>query len=207
MSYYKPMKSQLVVIHGGMVYPTKDAYLRALKEDPVDIEYFQQRLKWKDRLEEDLGDTFEILRPEMPSPGNAQYTEWCIWFERMIPFLRDGVILIGHSLGGVFLARYLNENDISVKVKATILVAAPFNDESIEPLGEFRITGSLEKFEAQGGQIHLWFSKDDPIVVFDECERYTKAIPSAQVRTFTDRGHFNLESFPEFSALVRSLIL
>jgi len=197
------MKPQLVIIHGGMVYPTEEAYLHALQTDPVDSEYFKRRRKWKDVVEDELKEEYEILRPEMPSPRNAKYGEWCIWFERMIPFIHDGAILVGHSLGGVFLARYLNEHDVPVKIKATILIAAPYNDETHEPLGDFCIREPLQKFEKQGGEIHLWFSVDDPVVAFSECDRYKKALPSAQVRTFTDHGHFSLETFPEIVSFVR----
>jgi uncharacterized protein len=199
------MKPQLVVIHGGMVYETHDAYLRALREDPVDIGYFQQVRKWKDRIEEDLGGTFDILRPKMPSPGNARYSEWCIWFERMIPFLRDGVILIGHSLGGIFLARYLSEHTLPVKIKATLLLAAPFDDATHEALGDFCITGSLAKFESQGGEVHVWNSSDDGVVAIAEQDKYAKALPTAHIRTFTDRGHFSLETFPEIVEFLKGL--
>ena len=199
------MKPQLVVIHGGMVYPSQESYLHALKTDPVDIGYFQRTRKWKDRLEDDLGDVFEILRPEMPSSGNAKYDEWCIWFERMIPFLRDGVIFVGHSLGGVFLARYLNEHDVPAKIKATLLLAAPYDDESVEPLGDFCIRTPLEKLSAQGGEIHIWNSADDPVVAIDEQEKYAKALPTAHIRTFTDRGHFSLETFPEIVEFLKGL--
>ncbi len=199
------MKPQLVVIHGGMVYPTHEAYIHALKTDPVDLGYFQRHKKWKDTLEEELKDVYEILRPEMPSPRNAQYSEWVIWFERMIPFLRDGVILVGHSLGGVFLARYLNEHDMPAQIKATLLLAAPYDDESVEPLGEFCIRTPLEKLSLQGGEIHVWNSSDDPVVVIGEQEKYAKALPSAHIRTFTDRGHFSLETFPEMVEFLKNI--
>jgi predicted alpha/beta hydrolase family esterase len=199
------MKPQIVVIHGGMVYDSRDAYLHALREDPVDATSFQRREKWKDALQRELEADFEVFRPEMPSPGNAMYEEWSIWFSRLVPFLRDGVILVGHSLGGIFLARYLDEHDLPVKVKATVLIAAPFDDESNESLGEFRITSTLEKFARQGGGIHLLASADDPVVPFAELKKYTSLLPSAQVHPFEDRGHFSLVVFPELSGLIRGL--
>ena len=48
---------------------------------------------------------------------NARYEEWKIWFERMIPFLNDNVILVGHSLGGIFFVKYLSENLLPIKSK------------------------------------------------------------------------------------------
>jgi predicted alpha/beta hydrolase family esterase len=200
------MKPQLVILHGGMVYESHEKYLEALRMMPVDASYFVRHKKWKDWIDEQLREAYEIFRPEMPQPRNAQYEEWSIWFERMIPFLRDGVVLVGHSLGGIFLAKYLSQHDLPMNIKATVLVAAPFNDESIESLGSFCIQGSLERFAKQGGAIHLWFSTDDPVVSFEEYHRYKHALPSAQEKTFTDRGHFSLETFPELESFLRSLI-
>lgn len=199
------MKPQIVIIHGGMVYGSRDAYLHALREDPVDATSFQRTEKWKDAMQKEFASDFEIFRPEMPSPGNATYEEWSIWFSRLVPFLRDGVILIGHSLGGVFLARYMNDHDLPIRVKASILVAAPFDDESHESLGDFRIVGTLERFSRQGGEIHLLASTDDPVVPFGELAKYTSLLPSATVHTFEDKGHFSLVVFPELSKLVREL--
>lgn len=84
----------------------------------------------------------------MPNGNNAQYIEWKIWFERLLPFLNDGVILIGHSLGGIFLAKYLSENNFSIKVRAAILIAAPFDALGMkESLSQFKLLSPLENFK------------------------------------------------------------
>ncbi len=62
----------------------------------------------------------------MPNKTNAQFEEWKIWFEKFIPFLNDGVILVGHSLGGVFLAKYLSENKFPKKIGGVFLVSAVY---------------------------------------------------------------------------------
>jgi len=142
----------------------------------------------------------------MPNKTNARYKEWKLWFERVIPFIKKDVILIGHSLGGIFLAKYLSENTFPVKIKATILVAAPFDDEdSGESLSDFKLPPSLKKFSEQSGKIYLIQSKDDPVVLFGELEKYKQALPEAKTLTFKDREHFNQEAFPELIQLIRTL--
>lgn len=199
------MKPQVVIVHGGNIFPSHEAYMTSLREEPVDLGYFVRVKKWKDTIQDVLEERLEVLRPEMPSPRNAKYEEWCIWFERMIPFLRDGVILVGHSLGGIFLARYLSEHVLPVMIRATILIAPPFGDETLESLGDFRISLPLTRFEEQGGDIHLWASEDDPVVPIGEIKKYVIALPHAHARIFTDRGHFNQETLPELEELLTEL--
>ena len=141
----------------------------------------------------------------MPNATNARYAEWKIWFDKIVPLLDEEVIFIGHSLGGIFLAKYFSENDYPKKVKATMLVAPPFNTPTEHPLVDFNIETNLGKFEEQGGKIFLYHSKDDEVVPFSNCERYQKELPEAQYNIFEDRQHFNQNEFPEIVEDIRSL--
>ena len=49
------------------------------------------------------------------------------------------MILIGHSLGVIFLVKYLSENNFRVKTNKLILLALPYDDESIEDLTNFKV--------------------------------------------------------------------
>jgi len=200
------MKQQIIVIHGGTTFETYKNYLSFLKNREIKLDRLKSNKDWKDNLQEKLGENFEVLSPRMPNGTNARYKEWKIWFERIIPFFGKNVILIGHSLGGIFLAKYLSENHISKKIKATILVAAPFDDsDRRESLASFRLPKSLEKFAEQGGIIYLVQSKDDPSVPFEQLEKYKQALPSAKTMIFDNREHFNQETFPEIIQLIKQL--
>jgi len=193
------MKKQVVVIHGGDTFETYEAYLDFLKGFKIDVGRAQTK-GWKETLGERLGDEYEVIRPSMPSKLNAKYTEWEMWFEKYVPYLRDGVILVGHSLGGIFLAKYLSQKALPVKVAGTFLVAAPFDagDRSASySLGDFALPQLLKNVMSNGGKVVLMHSEDDPIVPFADLEKYKKALPDAVTITFKDRGHFIGEEFPE----------
>ena len=99
---------QIFLVHGGMTFKSKKDYLDYLKTRDISI---SKKIKWYDTyLEENLGNNYKIIRPRMPLQDNARYEEWKIHFERHIPYLKDNIILIGSSLGGIFLAKYLSEN-------------------------------------------------------------------------------------------------
>src|SRR4030043_1684983 len=103
------MKQQVVIIHGGTSFDTYEDYLSFLKNQEISLEKLKVRNDWKYNLQEKLGENFEILMPQMPNKTNAHYKEWKIWLERIIPLFNENIILIGQSLGGIFLAKYLSE--------------------------------------------------------------------------------------------------
>lgn len=200
------MKQQVMAIHGGTSFETYNEYLAFIKTRELTLEKLQQCEDWKIALPRELGHGFEVLLPKMPNGTNAKYAEWRLWFERCADFLHDDVILIGHSLGGIFLAKYLAENVFPKTVKATLLVAAPFDDtDTVESLTDFALPASLEKLAGQGGIIYLMHSTDDPVVPFAQAAKYQDALPQAQLVTFADRGHFNQDQFPELITLLQSL--
>jgi predicted alpha/beta hydrolase family esterase len=113
----------------------------------------------------------------------------------MFPYLQKEVILVGHSLGGMFLAKYLAENDFPKKILQLHLVAPPHNQT--EDVNSFLLPPSLANLQRQSANNYLYFSRDDEIVPFSELAEYRKQLPSAQVFEFGDRGHFRQEHFPE----------
>lgn len=199
------MKKQIVVIHGGNTFDTYEEYLDHLKNYELNFD----RLKaegWKETIDEKLGEGFEVISPEMPNSANAKYSEWKIIFDKLILFLEDTFVFIGHSLGGLFLAKYLSENSFSKKILATYLIAAPYDDkDSEDSLGDFVLPATLEKLEKQGGRIFVYHSEDDPIVPFIDIEKYTKALPKAEKNIFKTKGHFMQEEFPELIESIQHL--
>ncbi|MEK7669458.1 MAG: alpha/beta fold hydrolase [Patescibacteria group bacterium] len=136
----------------------------------------------------------------------AKYAEWKILFDKIVPLLDEEVIFVGHSLGGIFLAKYLSEESCSKKVKAVFLVSAPFNTGSEWDRNvDFILPEDMSELSNQVEDIFLYHSKDDPIVPFSDCLNYKKALPRAQVKVFEDRQHFNQENFPEILEDIKNL--
>lgn len=198
------MKKQVVVIHGGNTFDTYEEYISFLKDSKVDLESLRQK-RWKSSLQNELGGDFDVIAPKMPNNSNAKYSEWKLWFNKYVPLLNDEVVLLGHSLGGIFLSKYLSENKFPKKIKGVFLVSAPYDYEAEYTLGDFKLGKSLKKFEEQAGKIYLYYSKDDPLVPFSDFEKYRKDLPDAHVEIFEDRGHFNQEKLPEIVRDIRKV--
>ncbi len=199
------MKQQVFVIHGGNTFDTYEEYIEHLKAKNVSLEDLKYA-DWKQSLQKTLGENYDVLLPRMPSGNNAKYLEWKIYFEKFIPLLDDNVIFIGHSLGGIFLAKYLSEQKYPHKIKAVFLVAAPYDTAHQHPLSDFVIFENLENFQNQVAHIFLYHSTDDHVVPFADFERYTQSLPSAQKRILTERNHVNQEKFPELITDIQSLM-
>ncbi len=195
------MKKQIVFIHGGNAYTKYEDYIHDLQTIPTDDPLMEVvRKRWQPTLREALAETHEVYYPAMPSSKNAKYEEWKMWFERYHAFLRDGVVLMGHSLGGYFLAKYLSENTMPVRVHALYLLAAPFENDDFggEDGGDFAFDpANLPQLAARIPNIYILHSHDDQVVPYTHALKYAAALPGATSISFEDKGHFIGETFSE----------
>src|SRR3990167_10876338 len=118
-------KLQILMIHGGMTFKNTKDYLHWLRTRKVSI---LKRPYWEADVEKRLGKKFEIIRPRMPLQDNAKYRYLKILFGRYVALLRKNSILVGSSLGGIFLAKYLSEHTLPKKALSVFLVCAPFDN-------------------------------------------------------------------------------
>lgn len=190
------MKNSLVIIHGGTTFDTYEEYWKYLEFCELTLEKLNRK-DWKDNLVNNMPD-FEVIYPKMPNSKNARYPEWKLWFEKIFHLLTDEVVLVGHSLGGIFLAKYLSENDFPKRISQLHLVAAPYDTEVItDSLADFALNGSVEKVSEKVSNIFLYQSKDDTAVAYEDVLKYKRDLPYAELIDFENRGHFTQEEFPE----------
>lgn len=200
------MQQQIVVIHGGNTYDTYEEYLEYLKNYVIDDISQIRKKDWKVGLEDKLGGNYSVLMPTMPNNKNAKYLEWEIWFNKIIPFIQDGVILVGHSLGATFLFKYLSEQVLDKKVKATVFIAGVYDDSVFEEsLGDFKKPDSFKGFIDQAGKVSVFHSKDDQVVPFSQTQILREMIGEYDLHEFNERGHFNQEEFPELAEKIKEL--
>lgn len=193
------------MIHGGMTFKSQKDYISYLKNREISIE---EKVRWSDAyLKKKLGKDFEIIRPRMPLHDNAKYEEWKIHFERHFPQLRNNIILIGVSLGGIFLAKYLSENKFPKKIVSTYLICPPFdNTLTGEDLaGGFRLRSDLTLLEKNSNKLHLLFSKDDMVVPVSHAEKYRNKLKHADIIIYESKnGHFKISEFPEIVKMIKN---
>ncbi len=196
-------KKQIFFVHGGEAFKNYTDYLDYLKNRPVSLEKYQS---WRNEyLTQKLG-SFDIISPQMPGKENAKYLEWKINFERYLPYLKNNLTLIGNSLGGVFLAKYLSENKFPKKIKTLILVAPPYSNKLSGEYfaGGFKLKKDLSLITKNCQQVVLFFSEDDQVVPLDHAASYATNLPTAKLFVLKNKnGHFRVSKFPEIVKLIK----
>lgn len=197
-------KTQIFIIHGGMTFKSRGDYLQFLKTKDISIE---EKVRWTDEyLKKKLGGVFDIIKPRMPLSDNAKYEEWKIYFEKFFPYLQNNIILIGNSLGGIFLAKYLSENKFPKKILSTYLICPPY-DNSLpgeDLVGGFKLGSDLSLLEKNSKNLYLMFSADDETVPLAHAEKYNKKLKKAKIIIYESKnGHFKISEFPEIVKMIK----
>jgi len=176
-----------VIIHG---MPSKEEYLNPENLSPSHNHWFPW-LQHQLLLNGILAQT-----PEMPEPYDAKYQDWEAVFEQFQ--LSEETILVGHSLGGGFLVRWLSEHDVKV---GRVVLVAPWLDPNKE-LPEFFDFSIDPALASRTKDLTVFISADDDKEELDSAARLEKEIDGLTVKRFKDKGHFILEhmgteEFPE----------
>ncbi|MET8351664.1 alpha/beta fold hydrolase [Micromonospora sp. NPDC005206] len=79
-----------------------------------------------DSLRRELGDGYEVRYPRMPDEDDPSYATWSAAIRREIAALDGGAVVAGHSVGGTILINALAERPPERKLRAIVLIAAPF---------------------------------------------------------------------------------
>lgn len=197
-------QTHVLIIHGGMTFRNRKDYLHYLKTKKVSIE---PRINWAgDYLEKKLGPKFKVIRPRMPQRDDAKYSDWKIFFERYLPLLKGKFILIGNSLGGIFLAKYLSEHKLAKKAHAVYMVCTPFDDTvpTEDLVGGFKLKSKIVQLENNATHVRMLFSKDDEVVPVSHAKKYATKLDKTEIYIFDGKnGHFNVPTFPEIVKMIK----
>lgn len=196
---------QVIAIHGGTTFARYEDFLKSLSTKKLIVERFTYKPIWKELLQENLGPEYQVLLPSMPNKQNAKYSEWKIWFDHFSEIAEDDCIIIGHSMGAIFLAKYLSENKFPRKIKATIMIAGPYDDETGEDLTDFKLEGISELFKSQAGRTVFFFGHDDVVTPESEIKKYQADLPSAEFNIMSAPDHFMRVEFPELLNTIKQL--
>jgi predicted alpha/beta hydrolase family esterase len=140
-------------------------------------------------LRQSLGSAFRVTCPAMPAPTKPSYERWQLELERLLPGDKSPPILVGHSLGGSVLLKYLSEHKPKVPAAGLFIVAAPYWGSAGWKVEEFVLRESFARSLPNSLKVYLYQSRDDEAVDIEHLSRYSKAIPQATVRILDGGGH------------------
>ena len=135
-----------------------------------------------------LGPGYDLRSPLMPDPENPRYAPWKDRLAGELAAIRGDVLLIGHSLGGTVLAKYLAEERGADAIAGLFLVAAPYFGAPGWEHAEFMLDGAAPALAAVP-RVRLYYTRDDTVVSLDHMALYGRRFPQASARELDGYGH------------------
>ena len=163
------MVKQVLFIHGG----GEGAY--------------EEDMKLVASLQEALRTGYEVRCPKMPNVDSPE-----VWTDRVakeLDTLDHEVLLVGHSVGGSILLKYLSEKKIEKSVTGVFLIAPPYFGSKGWDVDEDVLQKDFASKLPKESSIFLYHSRDDEVVPFEHLALYAEELPQANIREFDDRGH------------------
>lgn len=152
----------------------------------------------------ELGNEYEIHHPLMPDPENPRYHAWKTKLGTKLSSLRNEVILIGHSLGGSVILKFLSEEKYSNSIKGLFLISTPYWKKKNWEIDEYVLDKDFAKKLTGLPHLFLYHSKEDEWVPFSHMQSYAKKLPNAVVRVLEGQEHEFSYGFPQLIEDIRS---
>jgi uncharacterized protein len=155
-------------------------------------------------LQKELGSAYDVRYPRMPLEEDAGYLDWKAQIAIELANLEDEVILVGHSVGGSILLRFLSEEQVAISIIGLFLIAMPYfgGDEGWN-YEEFTLPQDFPEKLSRIPRIFLYHSRDDEVVPFKHLAVYAAKLPQAIVREFDGRGHQFRNDMAEIASDIR----
>jgi hypothetical protein len=157
-----------------------------------------------DTLRRGLGNGYEVRYPRMPDEADPSYARWSVAIRREIAVLEDGVV-VGHSVGGTILIQALAERQPERKLRAIVLIAAPFVGADGWPGTEFELPPDLGARLPREVPVHLFHGLKDQTAPPSHADLYARAIPQAQLHLLPGRDHQLDNDLTEVAKTIRHL--
>ncbi|MES2622943.1 MAG: alpha/beta hydrolase [Patescibacteria group bacterium] len=146
--------------------------------------------KLADNLQELLGPSYTVIYPKMPHEEAPDFEPWKTAIQEELNAVKnEEIILVGHSLGGSVLVKFLSENKIDTTLSGVFIISAPFwggdtdwQAEVFTPSADFPTMLPTVPF-------YFYQAKDDEIVPFAHLEMYKNKLPNSTVREIKTGGH------------------
>ncbi len=168
------MNTSIFIFHGTEGYPDENWF-----------PWLKQELEQKG---------YKVFVPQFPSPPvvPAKIAEWFDVLKNYEQNIDENSILIGHSLGGIFLLRKLEK--LAHPIKAAFFVGTPIGVRPIlnyDRDSAFSGFGfSWEEIKKKAQNFVVFQSDDDPYVSLDNGKELAKNL-GVELSFVPNAGHFN----------------
>ncbi len=156
-------------------------------------------------LRNKFDDEFQIYDPIIEEPDAPANQMWKGMFNREFPKLTNPVFLIGHSLGGSILLKYLSEETCKLQIAGLFLVAPPYWGKQGWEAEDFALRHDFSITLPAIPEIHLYHCLNDHVVPVDHADFYQKLIPTASIHKLNGNDHAFADGLPLLVEHIKSL--
>lgn len=165
--------------------------------------YAEDRLL-AESLQRELGADYEVQCPQMPDEENSPYPEWRAEIDSRLAAMKGAVALVGHSVGGSVLLKYLCERRPTTPIAGLFVIAAPYWGASeFWSWDEGALPADAATRLAGDWPLIFYQSRDDEIVPFAHLALYAAKLPRATIRELDGRGHQFKNDLSEVAADIK----
>ncbi len=160
---------------------------------------------WLKKELENLG--CRVFVPEFPTPEGQSLENWRKVFERYKKFISEDSIVIGHSLGPVFILSVLE--DIDRPIKAAFFVsgfASEIGNPDFDSINRtFYRHFDWRRIRKNCGKFEVFHSDNDPYVPMEKAEELAGKL-GTDLTIVKNAGHFNEKSgYRRFELLLEKI--
>lgn len=152
---------------------------------------------------------YEVTVPAFPNPDKPLLQPWLEEFEKYKDKINEDTILIGHSLGGMFLLRILER--LNQPIKAAIIVSG---SAGVKPIkfyeGDYNFSNGFDfdwdKIKLNAKNFIVFHSDNDPYISLGNGELIAEKL-GVDLAFISNAGHFNKDAgYTKFEELLTEVI-
>lgn len=152
--------------------------------------------KLAESLQQSLGGEYEVHCPAMPNEDDAPYDQWARKIEDELAAMPSPVILVGHSVGGSVIAKWMSELPreklTANAIRGVYLIATPFwggDGWKYEGYETLELADGLAAKLPDDLSVALYHARDDETVPFDHLALFAQVLPQAQIHAVDKGSH------------------
>jgi predicted alpha/beta hydrolase family esterase len=142
-----------------------------------------------DSLRQALGDGYDVHFPRMPDEADPAVGAWKKKISFELSYLHGKVVLVGHSVGGSTLLRFLSDEGIIRPIAGLFLLAAPSWEEDRWNFDDLKLAPDIADRLSTIPRIFFYHCRDDEVVPFAHLALHAARLPTATIREAPRGGH------------------
>ena len=155
-------------------------------------------------------DDTKVLNPSFPNSADPEFSEWVSHYHELVDKIdHENLYILGHSLGGFFVLRFLGEELYSNPKLKGVLLVSPTSMKRPERRKFYREAVNWENIKKVKCPMILMFSEDDPNISKQHIElilEETKGHNDLTYKHFENYGHFPAKEEPEVLQSMKELL-